>query len=1346
MKSIKKKWFCRGLAFICAATMFLCPCSAVPMSAYAAEEMEQPVAENAQTRTEDTDQTSDEGLTASSAEEMKSGVREDNSEEESANVQSVEESRTEKQTAEEAGSLQNTDDSADESTAAESNQLPQTDPSIRRIIRPDTTPRRTYEFYVDDILVDSQTIKNNEYLTEPSKPEKSGSVFKGWSVDGGETLLSFGEEYPITDITGENGAEETVQVYPVFEQKYTVTFHGRDGSVLTVRDGNPGASISTTDVKFEVLNGYYVSGWTKDPEGSESGKVGDSITLPEADASSSEYNDGNMDLYPIMKDVCWIFFDDGMGSDSTVRSYTAPFYVKQNETITKPEDPVRDGYEFKGWSTKQDGTENDLYDFNTPVTQSMVLYAVWEPVETKYTVEVLIEELVHGKYVEGNYSPAGEYVPTSQTDGTNKIKAVTGAVINPSDGKEGTTLDKDDVVRWFDNKSGIPYSYVYDFDKMDQDIVVKGDGSTIVHVYFKLHLFTVKFNIVDRSIPYNNYRYGGLLRCDKNENGKLKKVNYSANALLNDTDVFYEINGKKYTIKDDQKGTEYILQARFGERISDIFPDTNTEIVIKDSVTDRSSTYYQDLENMKQDGWITAYNSKLGDYADLLNVPGKYSNMSTAFIRKNYSRTNDSVMSLYSTWTLSSVHKICYSMYENIDNDDFSMDPSVTYENYTSSGSFTPSQKNGYTWVFDTTEKEKYNAPEGKTDEYPNGYPKTDESGDPKVYYNYYYRNRYALEFWSGTTVIKAYDSTDKTSENAKIKHGTPLKKYYFVPERPAGLDDAYQFGGWYTTENCADGTEFNFDSATMPIANLNLYAKWSVPDVKVVYNLNGGTAGDDFKDSVDVTYGEAAERPADPSREGCTFAGWINEETAEPFNFATKLFKDTRLTARWISDKAIYIKYDADPGSNAPEDSGTYVDVSRAVVKGAPTAPEGKYFYGWQYDGNIYGKGDEIAVLSKNAVKNENGTYTITLTAVYGDKAPGTTLVYNANGGTGDPYIVGANNNANVKLLSIDDVGFLRIGYTFTGWNTKPDGSGDSYKAGDTVVVDKEGTGDAPNTLYAQWEEVKYIVTYTDGVDDAEVFKDDVHSDISAGTDTPAFTGGTPTRDGYTFAGWTPKVADKVTADAVYTAVWKENSKEEPTEPVKPTTPTTTYTVTYTDGVNDAEVFKDQVTSNLASGAKTPVFDGTPSRDGYKFTGWTPAVAETVTGNATYTATWEKVSKEEPTTPVAPISPGNPKTPETPATADTTAAPATTDKKDTSKGTMDKTKGNTTPSTITPNKDNGAAQNANAANASTMTASSPGTGDENHLVIYVLGILVSAGVLAAVIVVMRRRRRFNER
>ena len=74
-----------------------------------------------------------------------------------------------------------------------------------------------------------------------------------------------------------------------------------------------------------------------------------------------------------------------------------------------------------------------------------------------------------------------------------------------------------------------------------------------------------------------------------------------------------------------------------------------------------------------------------------------------------------------------------------------------------------------------------------------------------------------------------------------------------------------------------------------------------------------------------------------------------------------------------------------------------------------------------------------------------------------------------------------------------------------------------------------------------------EYTVTYTDGVDGEEVFADQVYSDLRKDSTTPAFNG-TPTRTGYTFAGWEPEVAETVTQTVIYVAMWT------PVEPKAPT------------------------------------------------------------------------------------------------------------------------------------------------------------------------------------------------
>ena len=68
------------------------------------------------------------------------------------------------------------------------------------------------------------------------------------------------------------------------------------------------------------------------------------------------------------------------------------------------------------------------------------------------------------------------------------------------------------------------------------------------------------------------------------------------------------------------------------------------------------------------------------------------------------------------------------------------------------------------------------------------------------------------------------------------------------------------------------------------------------------------------------------------------------------------------------------------------------------------------------------------------------------------------------------------------------------------------------------------------------------YSVTYTDGVENEEIFKDQTEI-VPKDETTPAFNGETPSREGYSFKGWDPKVEKTVTKNVTYTAVWEKNA-----------------------------------------------------------------------------------------------------------------------------------------------------------------------------------------------------------
>jgi hypothetical protein len=184
--------------------------------------------------------------------------------------------------------------------------------------------------------------------------------------------------------------------------------------------------------------------------------------------------------------------------------------------------------------------------------------------------------------------------------------------------------------------------------------------------------------------------------------------------------------------------------------------------------------------------------------------------------------------------------------------------------------------------------------------------------------------------------------------------------------------------------------------------------------------------------------------------------------------------------------------------------------------------------------------------------------TYTVTLKPAFvpiGEETT-TTITYDPNGGDGEAITL-ENVKINDGLTAKPANTFTRAGYEFVEWNTQADGSGESFAAGAEIAADlltrdvkAEGDGKNPvdNILYAQWKCKQYTVKYTDGVEDEEVFEDQITPNLTVLDETPKFKGDDPEREGYRFGGWDPEVSqtiDPSQADEdnviTYTAVWKK-------------------------------------------------------------------------------------------------------------------------------------------------------------------------------------------------------------
>lgn len=207
------------------------------------------------------------------------------------------------------------------------------------------------------------------------------------------------------------------------------------------------------------------------------------------------------------------------------------------------------------------------------------------------------------------------------------------------------------------------------------------------------------------------------------------------------------------------------------------------------------------------------------------------------------------------------------------------------------------------------------------------------------------------------------------------------------------------------------------------------------------------------------------------------------------------------------------------------------------------------------------------------------------------------------------------------IDLSTIDIADYYTGNYEFYGWYD--DGLFNIYKSdpANPPAGLKEKTVNGWTNLKCMVYD-KYQVVYFQSEEAWRDFQND-HSKTEGrlysttalfGSTLPTADAPTPTRTGYTFKFWSREGQNgDVTGQTVngwtnLYAVWEKN----------------TYTVTYTDGVN-GEAFADQAYTAKYEDA-TPAFEGTPARKGYKFLGWEPTVAETVTENATYVAQWEKL------------------------------------------------------------------------------------------------------------------------
>ena len=157
--------------------------------------------------------------------------------------------------------------------------------------------------------------------------------------------------------------DEDTTLYIKFDKQPVVTFDFNYDDVSNVQQSVN--LFDYADAPEHSREGYELVGWYTDADCTEGNEY--SFDIPVT---------GDMTLYAKWAEIQYaqVTFDYNApdGDDTTTE-------VKVGDPVTKPAtDPSRIGYDFAGWYTDKDCTE--AYDFATPVTDNMTLYAKWTPV------------------------------------------------------------------------------------------------------------------------------------------------------------------------------------------------------------------------------------------------------------------------------------------------------------------------------------------------------------------------------------------------------------------------------------------------------------------------------------------------------------------------------------------------------------------------------------------------------------------------------------------------------------------------------------------------------------------------------------------------------------------------------------------------------------------------------------------------------------------------------------------------------------------------------------------------------------------------------------------------------
>lgn len=374
---------------------------------------------------------------------------------------------------------------------------------------------------------------------------------------------------------------------------------------------------------------------------------------------------------------------------------------------------------------------------------------------------------------------------------------------------------------------------------------------------------------------------------------------------------------------------------------------------------------------------------------------------------------------------------------------------------------------------------------------------------------------------WTAKTYTITFNPSNPSPSTDLTTSGTVSKDVVFdssVSTISVPQLTGYTFQGYYTNTT-GQGTKYFdkdgnylFDTYTNP-DDITLYAYWTANVYDVVLNTNGGLYHDEASVPLKHTYDTPTALPTSSNiyKTGYTFNGWYDNDqfTGNPVTEISSTANNTEFFAKW-TPISYTIAYDANGGEGSTMSNSNCTYDKTFDLSTNTYSRVGYTFSGWntQADGKGISYIDEATNLSN--LTTENGA-TIRL---YAQWTPITyTVILNSNNDSGKTTNKTKTYGLNLSLL---DSGFSQDGYEIIGWSTTYNGDIEY-----TTLLDEDlstSQGDTV-TLYAIWDIATYNINYTYCDELGEVTENnrDTYTIL-----TPTFTLSDPTRENYTFAGWT--------------------------------------------------------------------------------------------------------------------------------------------------------------------------------------------------------------------------------